>query len=399
MAAIGLEFKQLATVLASITAQATGSAVLTPTDTSSFVSVGQNALATGYDTLSTAISQVLSRTIFSVRPYTGKFRGLDVSEAQYGNIIRKLSPIDKPFEDDNRFYSSGSTPLADGDSVDPFRINKPLVVQENLYGANVFQKSITIWKDQLDQAFSGPGEFGSFLGMIMQNASDMIEQARENTKRATLANLIGAIVGNYSGQTIHLVTEWATLMGLTGTVTSWADVVQNPSNYQGFMRWAYARIAGLAEMMTERTEKFHANITGKTIMRHTPYSDQRLYMIAQQRFDMEAQVLADVFHDNYLKYADVEAVNFWQSIGSPMSISVTPGYLNTSTGAVGVGSAVANDYVFAVLMDRDAAGVVQVNEWSDSQWNARGGYTNMFWHFTQKYWNSFTENALVFLLD
>ena len=89
----------------------------------------------------------------------------------------------------------------------------------------------------------------------------------------------------------------------------------------------------------------------------------------------------------------------WQSIDSPMSVSVTPAFLDTSTGAVDVGSAVANNVVFAVLMDRDAAGVVQVNEWSDSIWNPRGGYTNMFWHFTQKYWNSFTENCLVFTLD
>lgn len=398
MPAIGLEFKQLATVLTSITAQATGADVLTPTNTSEFVSVGQTALAAGYDTLSTAISQVLSRTIFSARPYSAKFRGLEVTEQQYGNITRKLSMVDKPFEDDNRFYSSGSTPLADGDSVDPYEVNKPEVVQENFYGANVFQKSVTLYRDQLDQAFSSPDEFGRFISMVLQNASDMIEQARENVKRSTLANLIGAIIGNYPAQHIKLVTEYNTRMAYVTPLT-WDDIVASASDYQQFMRFAYARIAGLSEMLTERSELYHANITGKEIMRHTPYDDQRLYMIAQQRYDMEANVLADAFHDNYLRYADVESVNFWQSIDTPMSISVTPAYLDTATGAVAVGSAVANDAVFAVLMDRDAAGVTQVNEWSDSIWNPRGGYTNMFWHFTQKFWNSFTENCLVFTLD
>ena len=398
MAAIGLEFKQLATILASITSQATGAAVLTPTDTSSFVSVGQTALATGYDTLSTAISQVLSRTIFSVRPYSAKFKGLEVSEAQYGNIIRKLSVVDKPFDDDNRFYSSGSTPLADGDTIDAWEINKPKVVQENFYGANVFQKEITVWRDQLDQAFSSPEEFGRFISMLMQNASDMIEQARENTKRATLANLIGAVIGNYSSQNIKLVTEWNTRMALSPAMT-WADIQQNPVMYQNFMRFAFARIKGLSRMLTERSELYHANITGSEIMRHTPVEDQRLYMIAQDVYDMEANVLAYAFNDEYLKLANIEAVGYWQSIDSPTSISVTPGYLDTGTGAVAVGSAVSNSVVFGVLMDRDAAGVVQVNEWSDSIWNPRGGYTNIFWHFTQKYWNSFTENCLVFTLD
>ena len=114
---------------------------------------------------------------------------------------------------------------------------------------------------------------------------------------------------------------------------------------------------------------------------------------------MEAQVLADTFHDNYLRYADVETVNFWQSINTPDAINVTPAYLNTTTGEVATGSAVNVSGVFAVIMDEDAAGVTQVNEWNDSIWNPSGGYTNMFWHFTEKYWNSFTENALVFTLD
>ena len=131
MAALDLTFNQLSTVLAAITSQATGQAVLAPVDTSSFISVGQTALKTGYDVLSTAISQVLSRTIFSVRPYTDKFRGLDVTEQQYGNITRKLSVVDKAFEEDNRIK------LVDGQSIDPFKVNKPSVVQENFYGANL----------------------------------------------------------------------------------------------------------------------------------------------------------------------------------------------------------------------------------------------------------------------
>ena len=394
MAVNDLTFNQLATVLADITSQATGQTVLAPVDTSTFISVGQTALKTGYDVLSTAISQVLSRTIFSVRPYTDKFRGLDVTEQQYGNITRKLSAVDKPFEEDGRIK------LADGQSVDPFKVNKPSVVQENFYGANVFQKSITLYRDQLDCAFSSPDEFGRFIGMIIQNASDMIAQARENTKRATLANLIGAIVGNYTAQNIKLVTEYNDRLGLSGQdVETWATICASADKYKAFMKFAYARVASLSAMLTERSEKYHANITGKPIMRHTPYERQRMYMLAQERYGMEAQVLADTFHDNYLRYADVETVNFWQSINTPDAINVTPAYLNTTTGEVATGSAVNVTGVFAVIMDEDAAGVTQVNEWNDSIWNPRGGYTNMFWHVTQKYWNSFTENALVFTLD
>ena len=99
-----LSFNQLSSVLTTIMKEATGTnAQLTPVDTSSFVSVAQTALKSGYDPQSTAISQVLSKTIFSVRPYTRKFKGLNVSNQRYGNHVRKLTAIDKPFEEDERF--------------------------------------------------------------------------------------------------------------------------------------------------------------------------------------------------------------------------------------------------------------------------------------------------------
>ena len=394
-----LTFHQLSTVLNAITAQATGSASLAVVDTSSFVTAGQEAIKAGYDTLSTAISQVLSKTIFSIRPYSAKFKGLEMTEQQYGNITRKLSPVDKGFVDD---VSIDPTAIVDGGSVDPFVITKPLVQQENFYGMEVFKKPLTIYDWQLDQAFSGPDQFASFIAMIMQNASDMLEQARENTKRMTIVNLIGAILGNYAtNQNVKLVTAYNSYVGASPALT-WADIKANNATYQHFMRFAYARIASVAAMLTERSAKFHVSLTGKTIMRHTPYADQRLYMLGQERYDMEAQVLADAFHDNYLKYADVETVNFWQSINTPDTINVTPSYLATSganAGTIQKGSAVNKAGIFAVLMDRDAAGVVQMNERARTQYNARGEYTNYFFSVCQRYFNSFTENAVVFTLD
>ena len=60
-----MTFQQIATVLTAIVKQATGQTVLAPTDTASFVSVAQTALSVGNDAVMNAISNVLSRTIFS----------------------------------------------------------------------------------------------------------------------------------------------------------------------------------------------------------------------------------------------------------------------------------------------------------------------------------------------
>lgn len=395
-----LTFNQMSTVLNAIMTQATGLAPLAVTDTSSFITAGQAALKAGYDTLSTAISQVLSRTIFSIRPYTAKFKGMEMTVQQYGNITRKLSPVDKGFVDD---VSIDPTLIVDGGTIDPFIIAAPSVQQLNWYGMEVYKKPLTIYDWQLDQAFSGPDQFASFVSMMMQNASDMLEQAREVTKRMTLVNLIGAIIGNYSAdQQVQLVTEYNAYIGSPSPALTWADICADQDHYQRFMRFAYARIASVASMLTERSAKFHVSLAGKTIMRHTPYADQRLYMLAQERYSMEAQVLADAFHDNYLTYADVETVNFWQSIDTPDEINVTPAYLETAgvnAGTIQKGAAVNQTGIFAVLTDREACGIVQMNERARTAYNARGEYTNYFFSVCERYFNDFSENAVVFTLD
>ena len=72
-----LTIDQASTVLNAIVAQATGNTAIATADTKDFVTVAQTGLLAGYDPLLAAISQVLSRTIFSVRPYTRKFKSLE----------------------------------------------------------------------------------------------------------------------------------------------------------------------------------------------------------------------------------------------------------------------------------------------------------------------------------
>ena len=82
MAVNTLSFSQLATILNAVNRQATGIDNITPTNVGEFVSVAQTTLLTGYDNVITAVSQVLSRTIFSTRPYNRKFKGLDRDSQQ-----------------------------------------------------------------------------------------------------------------------------------------------------------------------------------------------------------------------------------------------------------------------------------------------------------------------------
>lgn len=113
-----------------------------------------------------------------------------------------------------------------------------------------------------------------------------------------------------------------------------------------------------------------------------------------------ARVLADTYHDSFLRYADVEATNFWQAIDSPLNVSAKPVYIDAN-GDVYVASAnVAVDDVIGVMFDRDATGYnIYDDSIEASPYNAAGQYYNLFSHARIQYQNDLTEKAVVLCLD
>lgn len=398
-----LNFEQISTVLTSIVQQATGQAVLTPTNTGDFTSVAQIALRADRDSVMEAISNVLGRTIFSIRPYSAKMDGLMFDTFRWGAVMRKLSIADSAWEDDSAYKwpalwdNNQNPPSGDGQSIDQWEIKKPNVLQTNFYGQSVYGDHMTIFEDQLETAFTGPEQLGSFLSLIMTNLSNRLELSNENIKRGLVANAIGALIDeNNSDRVIHLLTEYNTATGQTYT----SQQIYQPANFGPFMKWVYSRVAQISDLMTEMSTKFQTVITGKPVLRHTPYQDQRLYLYAPARHDIDARVLADTFHDNYLRYADVESVNFWQSINTPDSVNVTPAYTSTSGVLTVPGSPVTQSDIFGIMFDRDCMGMTLLDRRViPTPLNARGLYRQLFVHCRQRVIFDNTEKCVVLLLD
>lgn len=390
MSVNNMTFEQAATLLNAVRTQVTGQTQLAPTDVSEFISVAQKTLATGYDPVINAISQVVGRTIFSMRPYSAKFGGLQADAQKWGSITRKLVIADKPFQDNEAFN------LVDGQSVDMYEVNKPEAVQFNFYGAMEYSKSFTIFRTQLDNAFRGPDEFGRFMAMVTQNALDMIEQSKETLARLAVGNFITGKISADNG-VIHLLTEYNAETGLSLTATT----VKEPANFPAFVKWAYARIATLTNMMTERSALYQIQVEGYEVMRHTPFENQKVYLLNDLMNNIDARVLADTYNYKFLELADVEAVNYWQAIDSPDQVSILPTYLNSADGTLTKASAtVTQAGVMGVIFDDEAIGFTMFNEFSGvTPMNVRGEYWNQYFNYVLRYWNDFTEKGLVLLLD
>ena len=389
MAGGDLNIVQISTLLNTILEQArlNPAAVV---DTSSFISVAQTALKCAPDVLLESISQMFTnRDIISIRPYSRKFRSLERTNAEWGNAIRKLNYVDTPMEENPAWE------LTDGSSVDMYKVIKTKILQTNFYGQSTWLQEWSVFDYQLNIAFANPYSFQAFMSGMFQNKADQREQAHEALARATVLNLIGGVLaGNAEGGVVKVLTLYNNQNGTTLTA---ADVMK-AANFPDFLRFFVATIKIYLKLMSERSQKFQINVTGKPITRHTPREDVMMYLYTPFFEKAKTMVYGDIFHDSYMNIGNYEEVNYWQSIDQTQNINVTAAYTD-NTGAVQK-ETVANNNVLGVIFDREAAGYTTIiNRGWTTPYNGKGAYTNNGVSFSDRYYNDFTEKAIVFTLE
>ena len=401
---VGMTFQDISAVLAEINKAATGQEPTSDIiNTASFVSVAEATLRTGYDNLLNAISQVFTRTIFAVRPYRAQMLGLEKDGSAWGNHVRKINYFDSdPIKDTTYSLPDDGTvgTEAGGDSVDQWIVERPKVLQTNYYGQTNYSRMYSRGLIQIDSAFHGPDQLAEFWTGMGTHMANQIEQDRENLSRLLVVNRMAGTPRTSSKSVIYLLDEYNAETGLELTATT----VFQPSNFPDFARFAFARINDVSDMLRARTINWHQNwnISGRTynFMRHTPYDRQHLYLSSRLQRQIGARVLADTFNSGMLQYRDMELIPYWQTPDDRETVKVRPIRTASDTGAAfSETSNVGLANIVGVLFDDDAIGYTQI----DSQVlatpvNARSRYINFWYHYGWRWFNDFTENAVLFLL-
>jgi len=114
---------------------------------------------------------------------------------------------------------------------------------------------------------------------------------------------------------------------------------------------------------------------------------------------IEARVLADTYHDTFLRYADVEALPYWQSIQTKDTVKVSPVYTGTN-GAVVNAAAQTVENVVGLIFDRDCMGMTILDRRVlSTPVNTKGLYRNIHVHAKQRVVFDSTEKCALLLLD
>lgn len=380
----------------AVVSQATGRTDLAVVDTTTFASVGEIVLRTGAENTLNAISAVIGKTIFSVRPYKGKLESLRVAQQRWGGQVRKIINLYDEAEQSTDWNTDiAQNALDDGRSVDMYKIRKPKAVQLNFYGTKLLQKHITRFRDQLSLAFHNEDEFIRFIDSVIVEFSNEIELLNEAKSRATLLNFMAGI--SSMGLTeVDLVAEYNNEYG-----TQYTRAQLLTTYIESFMKFVAAEIKIYSGRLTDMSTLYHANLTGyNKIMRHTPKERQKMVMYEPIFIKTQAEVYSGLFNPEYLDIGSFEGVNYWQSQSTPTSIKVKPNILDVATGASKDAEvAVELNYVLGILFDEEACGVMpQFDYSSTTPFNSAGGYYNMYMHWRFNSYCDYTENAVLFVL-
>ena len=372
-------------------------------NTSTFVTIGEKMLRTGYTNTLNALSNVIGRTIVSARPYRGRFRIIVKVPQEWGGIERKISFYATKNEPTEAWNTDlNATQLIDGGSIDPWTISKQYPLELNFCGIKTIQKSYSTFMDQLDLAFSSEAEFSAFVSGRLVNIANDIELSEDAENRLQVLNAIAATldVGN-SRQAVNMTAYYNSFRN-----TSYTTAQLLSTYFEDFIEVFMMKLEGDMELAKEYNDLFHIyparNDDGGNalaLLRHTPAEMRRLLLYMPIIRQAEKTVFPALFDNSYLRLEDFEGVEYWQNPNVPAAIDVVPNTLDTATGQSANGNRIQEDIILGMFFDRDAlATSIKLERVLTTGVNARGNYFNTVYHWAYMFKQDQTENMVVYYM-
>lgn len=374
-----MDTNQIYEIVNDVCKETMGESALVATDTASLVAMGNAILSstTNTECFLDTLLQRIGKTIISYRPYKSKLGLLAVSDMTMGAIMQKIK-VKMPTA-----VEDVTTQLIDGQSVDQYIISKPKATQKLFVKRTPYTFYITMQKKWLREAFTSEAAMGSFLAAIYGEVENKLELSQENLARLCMANFMGTISAD-SNRVINLRTEF---YNITGEGPSVDEFMLR----EDCLRFALGRMNNIAKKMETMSVLYNDG----TETRHTPKADQRFVSLVDFQTALETQVQWAAFHEEYVKKQNGIEVPYWQAAKSPMDIDLV---LEGDDPDQEEHTTLSN--IVAFIHDRDALGTYRKEvEVATTPLNARGLYTNQFWHMNDLYFNDITENGIIFTLN
>lgn len=368
-----METKQIYNIINLINTQTLGAAATQVVDAASFVAVGQQILSSSDITENFTNELVLriARSIVSFRRYDSVYRPIVFDDLRWGAVVQKMK-AEMPTAMADEAYD-----LEEGKSVDMYIVQKPRLHQKFFVNRTPYSFMVTIQRWQLQRAFTSESAFAELISSIFGEVQNKLEMTFEGLGRTTLNFAIGSTIG--TTQEIKLLTNY-------NAATSSTLTAQTALFDSGFLRYAVAQMNTYSRRLAVMSNLYNQ----EQFDRHTPKRFQRLATISDFEEQLATVVQWAAFNKQFVSMETSMSLPFWQSVDDPYGINVS----------ISDTKNVEATNIVAVIHDRDALGTYRKEqEVLTTPVNARGRYTNTFWHEEQMWFCDLSENIIVFTLN
>lgn len=383
-----MKVEQIYNTLNTISTEVLGDSIIVQEDLSNLVDLGEEfENSYGLDNFVRSLVDHIGRMIFVDRIYGGRAPSVLVDEWEYGSILEKISCA-MPEAQENEMWN-----LQDGQSYDPYIFKNPEIQAKFFNDRITFDIQLSITTKQVKSAFDNVTQMNAFMSMLYTSVA--------NSATVKTDALIMRTINNMIGETLYSEFPNGTYTGVTGVrsvnlLKLYNDTVEqaNALTPDEFIRTPEAiRFAVLIfKNYIDRIKVMSTLFNMGEQERFTP--DDRLHIIMLSEFANAADVYlqSDQFNEQYTALPRAERTVFWQGSGIDYGFDST-GAIKIQTSA---GHTIDASGILAVMFDRDALGVANVDRFVTSAYNAKADFTNNFYHYTQGMWNDGNENFVVF---
>jgi len=363
--------EQIFGLVNDIAEQSNGMIPVATADTSSLVAMGNAVLNTNatVEYFLNSISQRINANIIRFRRYPSKFDTLAWDDIKWGAAARKID-IEVPDFEESEVYK-----LQNGQSIDPWVVNKPKARQKIFIKETPYVLPLTIQRELLKRAFTSAGELESFISGVMGESQNKLTKALDNLARLSICNMIMSTT-----KVFDLVTIYNNLTG--NTITTGTDSL----NDADFLRWSVGFMNLISRKMSDASVDYNAE--GQD--RFTPFENQIMYILADYEVALQTKALSTTYNDKYVQLRKNETVSFWQGSKDPYAVRAKAELPQRTE----------EDNIIAVLFDEWALGTYRrETDVLTTPVNARAKYYNVFWHANQLWFNDLQENFVYFTLN
>ena len=405
----------------------TGQNNISVSDTSSFLSAGEIIQSVEIEKQFNTFSILMGKVYWASRKYNAVLNKMDsISTGEFTHRFMKMShysldPVASGWFNTDLFtnqadgFTNGQNKDANGNPQSTKsqweQTERPFKVF-NYGGSDTYQFAVTQYEQDIKQALRNEAEFIKYLENKMTEHNNDLETQREAWDRLIMCSKVAQTYDMSSvmqGSVKNLTSRYNAKFG-----TNYTSAQLRTTYLKEFLAFMVAEIKADSDYLEERSVNYHWSVPktwrGKTIniLRHTPKSDQYMYLYSRLFRDAEALVLPEIFHDGYLTLDNYQNVTYWQSNkdeASRSKIKIAPPVIDTDTSSATYGKQIKGadvelDYVVGMLCDRDGMLTdFQIEKANTTVLEARKGFRNTWLTVAKNGIIDPTENTIIYIMD